>query len=179
MTQQWNLRCESHLNFVPSQTLEVTFVHILKQLIFYSLAKRDNDSSIICLNRYVTFIMQLPILLIENRTFSSSKTRQLHQLLCMSHVCDLHEKICLSGVKFQGKVSETKATNRTYDHTVELMFYHVNIKYKAHQWPSTFILWALLGCKHLQCWDKEHILQQSLSIREKRQLWFYTWQSFS
>lgn len=33
VTQCWNLLGESHLNSDPSQILEVTFVHILKQLI--------------------------------------------------------------------------------------------------------------------------------------------------
>lgn len=69
--------------------------------------------------------MQLLILLIGNETFSSSNTRVLHTLLCTSRVCDLNDKMCISGVKFQGKVTETKATDKTFDRTTaELMFYH-------------------------------------------------------
>ena len=114
--------------------------------------------------------MHLHILLIENHTLFSPNTRVLHTCCYVFHMClwPTWQNGSLR-VKFQGKVSETKATNKTLDRTtVELMFYHVHLQYKARQPPSTFIiLCALMKTSAPQWQTSTHFTAIFLKLWEK------------
>lgn len=60
-----------------------------------------------------------------------------------AHVCDLNDKISITTVKLQGRVTEAKAMDKTCDQAkAELMFYpgiarsHAHMQYKVEQPPS-------------------------------------------